>query len=147
ETITYQGPLPVSVSAVGRQQFLIGSSQSPARLLDLAFGTTTEIPVHGSGPVKRSVDGCWLCGVALLLGYAWLLDTARPAEPERLPAHHAHSIAVATEHDRVFWNDGNALVSRLIASADAPEQHATFSRIPKFLELSHDQRLLAIGLS
>jgi|GEM_PF-1240763 len=147
ETITYQGPLPVSVSAVGKHQLLIGSNQSPAQLLDLASGTTSDIPVHGSGPVNRSVDGRWLCGVELLLHYAWLLDTTKSAAPERLPAHHAHAITVATEHGRVFWNDGNALMSRLIASADAPQQHANFSRIPKFLELSHDQRLIAIGLS
>lgn len=147
QPLGYQGPPPLHVSAVAKQQLLIGNAQPPAQLLDFVSGTTTNLSVHGSGIAKRSNDLRWLCGVEPKLGYAWLLDAADQTLPERLPAHHAHAITVASEFDRVFWNDDNALVSRRLVSTDAPRHHATFSRVPKFLELSYDQRLIAVGLT
>ncbi len=147
QLINYHGPSPLHVSVVGEQQLLIGSDQRPAQLFDVVSGTTTNLPVHGSGSAKRSSDWRWICGVEPKLGYTWLLDATNQTLPERLSAHHAHAITVATEYDRVFWSDGNALVSRRLVSTDAPRHHATFSRVPNFLELSHDQQLIAVGLS
>ncbi len=147
QAIAYDGPPAMYVSTIAKNQLLIGSSQPPAQLLDLTSGTVSEVPVHASDSVNRSDDGAWLCGVEPKGGHAWLLDAVGLAAPLHLPAHHSQSIAVAPEHGRVFWNDGNALMSRLIATADAPQHHVTFSRVPKFLELSNDQWLIAVGLT
>lgn len=129
------------------RQIFVTNGPGPGAIVDLQNNGRRQTRFDGRSTVVLSEDGRWILGSVTLANQFWIEDLHGKTQPRRLSAVNPGGALLSTRLDRVFWNDGNRLMSQAIVGNAGAVLHGVFSRVPHFLALDPGEDLLAVGLS
>jgi serine/threonine protein kinase/WD40 repeat protein len=129
------------------RQIFVTNGPGPGAVVDLQSDERRQTRFDGQFAVVLSEDERWILGSETLANLFWLEDLHGISPPRQLSAENPGGALLSTRHGRVFWNDGNRLMSQAIVGDAAAMLHCVFPRVPHFLALNPGGELLAIGLS
>jgi WD40 repeat protein len=129
------------------RQIFVTNGPGPGAIVDLQSNERRPTKYDGLAAVVLSEDERWILGSETFANLFWLEDLRGVSRPRRLSAENPGGALLSTRLDRVFWNDGNRLMSQGIDGNSEAVLHGVFSRVPHSLALNPDGDLLAVGLS
>src|SRR5690606_8931350 len=92
-------------------------------------------------------DGQWLMGSDRVDSSVWFRRADGSGQAMRFPSQNPLTIAISTQHQRVFWNDDLDLMTRSLSGNEPPVRCTTFRDVPAQLALSVNEQILAVGLT
>lgn len=136
-----------SLTMLAPDRFALGSFHQPVQIITLAGSVSRTFSEQGHPTLGVTSDGQWLMGSDRVDSSVWFRRADGSGQAMRFPSQNPLTIAISTQHQRVFWNDDLDLMTRSLSGNEPPVRCTTFRDVPAQLALSVNEQILAVGLT